>query len=75
MALQKDLVRVSTRPLVLAIAALSAVAMGLAGIYAVQNNSAPATSKSFAFYQDRPGPDSPYRIQHDVPDPWSSHGH
>lgn len=74
MQLQKDLVQVSTRPLVLAVALLSAVAMGLAGVYAVQSN-APAPSKTFTFYQDRPGPDSPSRVNQDAPDPWSGHGH
>ncbi len=69
-----NLVRVSTRPLVLVVAVLSALVIGLLGLYTLQPASAP-TSKTFAFYQDRPGPDSPYRIKHDVPDPWSGHGH
>ena len=68
------LVRFSTRPLVLVVAVLSALVIGLLGVYALQPASAP-TSKTFTFYQDRPGPDSPYRLKQDIPDPWSRHGH
>jgi hypothetical protein len=74
MEAKRNLVRVSTRPLVLVVAVLSALAIGLLGLYAIQPASAPP-SKPFYFVQDRPGPDSPYRLKHDVPDPWLGHGH
>jgi len=75
MATQENLVRVSTRPLVLTVAVLSALAIGLVGVYTIQASAVPPTTKTFTFNQDRPGPDSPYRVKHDVPDPWSGHGH
>ena len=71
MDIQRNLVPVSTRPLALVVAVLAALAIGLLAVYVTQP-VAPAPSKTFSFYQDRPGPDSPYRLKHDVPDPWSS---
>ena len=74
MQLQRNLVRVSTRPLVLVVAILSAIVIGLVATYLVQTSAASPAGKQFVFVQDRPGPDSPYRLQHDVPDPWSDQG-
>ena len=73
MEAKQSIVRISTRPLVLLIAVLSALAIGLLAVTAMQPAAAPA-GKTFTFYQDRPGPDSPYRVSHDVPDPWSETG-
>jgi hypothetical protein len=67
--------RVSTRPLVLIVALLCALAIGLVGVNTLGTNAAPTTRKTVTFYQDRPGPDSPSRLRQDVPDPWMGHGH
>ncbi len=74
MLAKQNLVRVSTRPLVLLVAVLSALAIGLIAIASMQPAATVPASNNFAFYQDRPGPDSPYRVKHDVPDPWSEAG-
>ena len=66
--------RISTRPLLLVVALLCALAIGLTGVYALRSQSAPpqtGVTKSFPFYQDRPGPDSPSRNR---PDAWSHIG-
>jgi hypothetical protein len=73
--------RVSTRPLVLLVALLCALAIGLAGFYTLGAKSAPSVSggpSTFTFYQDRPGPDAPSRNRPPAPvtpDPWAGHGH
>jgi hypothetical protein len=73
--------RVSTRPVVLLVALLCALAIGLAGFYTLGAKSAPTGSGSHStvtFYQDRPGPDAPSRNQPQAPessDPWAGHGH
>jgi hypothetical protein len=73
--------RVSTRPMVLLVALLCALAIGLAGFYTLGAKSAPSVSggqSTFTFYQDRPGPDAPSRNQPAPlvsPDPWAGHGH
>ncbi|TME11044.1 MAG: hypothetical protein E6I69_00845 [Chloroflexi bacterium] len=74
MQAQENLVRISTRPLVLTVAVLSALAIGLVGVYTIQASAVPPATKTITFNQDRPGPDSPYRVKHDVPDPWGGHG-
>lgn len=80
MEIRANVSRVSTRPLVLLVALLCALAIGLAGFYTLGAKSAPTTSGSstFPFYQDRPGPDAPSRNQPPVqesPDPWARIGH
>jgi hypothetical protein len=72
--------RVSTRPLLLVIAVLCALAIGLAGFYTLGAKSAPNVGgqSTFTFYQDRPGPDAPSRnrpIAQETPDPWARIGH
>ena len=74
MEAKQSIARVSTRPVVLLIVALSALAVGLLAVTAMQPAAAPASNAPFTFYQDRPGPDSSYRLSHDVPDPWSETG-
>jgi hypothetical protein len=73
--------RVSTRPLLLVIALLCALAIGLTGFYTLGAKSATSVGAShatFTFYQDRPGPDAPSRnrpVPSVAPDPWAGHGH
>lgn len=78
MELRENARRVSTRPLVLIVALLSALAIGLVGLYALESSTAPTsvgTGTPFAFYQDRPGPDSPSRNRPPSQDAWEGHGH
>jgi hypothetical protein len=72
--------RVSTRPLLLVVALLCALAIGLTGFYTLGAKSAPSVGgqSTFTFYQDRPGPDAPSRnrpVPSVSPDPWAGHGH
>src|SRR5437660_1147474 len=46
MATQENLVRVSTRPLVLTVAVLSALAIGLVGVYTIQASAVPPTTNT-----------------------------
>jgi hypothetical protein len=78
MEIRANVNRVSTRPLVLIVALLCALAIGLTGLYTLGAKSAPTTrgSSTFTFYQDRPGPDAPSRNQpQESSDPWAGHGH
>jgi hypothetical protein len=73
--------RVSTRPLLLVIALLCALAIGLTGFYTLGAKSAPSAGgghTTVTFYQDRPGPDAPSRnrpLAQESPDPWAGIGH
>ena len=71
--------RTATRPLLLIVALFCALAIGLTGFYALSPATHPVISsgKPFAFYQDRPGPDSPSRNKPVLasPDDWSVVGH
>jgi hypothetical protein len=80
MEIRANVSRVSTRPLVLIVALLCALAIGLSGFYALGAKSAPSVggSSTHTFYQDRPGPDAPSRnrpLAQESPDPWAGHGH
>jgi len=71
--------RVSTRPLVLIVALLCALAIGLVGYQALGPSAGPASTigKPFVFNQDRPGPDAPSRNRPGpvlTTDPWANHG-
>lgn len=80
MEIRANVSRVSTRPLVLFIALLCALAIGLAGFYALGATSAPSVGghSTLTFYQDRPGPDAASRnrpLPSEAPDPWAGRGH
>lgn len=81
MEIRANVSRVSTRPLLLVVALLCALAIGLAGFYTLQAKSAPSAGagrSTVTFYQDRPGPDAPSRNRPAAPatsDPWAGHGH
>jgi len=66
--------RASTRPLVLIVALLCALAIGLVGFYTLGSSAGSVNNvgKPFVFYQDRPGPDSPSRNR--PADPWANVG-
>jgi hypothetical protein len=78
--IRENVRRVSTRPLVLLVALLSAVALALVAWQSAAYHApaSPAGQTTFHFYQDRPGPDAPSRnrpIPAESPDPWAGHGH
>jgi len=79
--IQGNVSRFSTRPLILVVALLCALAIGMVGVYSLGSRStAPSAgaSTTFKYYQDRPGPDAPSRNQPQPvasPDPWAGHGH
>ncbi len=80
MEIQANVSRVSTRPLVLVVALLCALAIGLTGFYTLGAKSAPSVGgqSTLTFYQDRPGPDAPSRNRppaQESPDPWARIGH
>lgn len=78
MEMRESVSRFSTRPLVLVVALLCALAIGLVGIYALGSRSVTPSSgagTTFTYYQDRPGPDAPSRNRVESPDPWAGHGH
>ena len=80
MEIRANVSRVSTRPLVLVVALLCALAIGLTGLYTLGSRSAPSAGglSTITYYQDRPGPDAPSRnrpVTQASPDPWAGHGH
>jgi hypothetical protein len=81
METRQNLSRFSTRPLVLVVALLCALAIGLVGIYSLGirgGATSAGTSTTFKYYQDRPGPDAPSRNRPqpvETADPWAGHGH
>ena len=63
------------RPLVLIVALMCALAIALSGFLALGRNTPPSTVvKPFVFFQDKPGPDAPSRVN-PTPDIWAGHGH
>jgi hypothetical protein len=79
--IRENVSRFSTRPLVLVVALLCALAIGLVGVYSLGSRGVPTSagaSTTFKYYSDRPGPDAPSRNRPqpvESPDPWAGHGH
>jgi hypothetical protein len=77
--IQENVRRVSTRPLVLLVALLSAVALSWVAWYALSTRAAApvVNSTPFHFVSERPGPDAASRNRptpSESPDPWAGHG-
>jgi hypothetical protein len=78
--IRENVRRASTRPLVLLVALLSAVAIALVAwqTLAFHTPAAVPVHTTFHFYQDRPGPDAPSRnrpIPSEAPDSVVGFGH
>lgn len=64
MELGQDLGRTATRPLLLIVALLCALAIGLTGVYVLRSQSAPThigVTQPFAFDHEVPGENAPSR--------------